>query len=76
MARGGLRRGFKKGKSCGGVKALTWHLCAKAGWPTVAEEDGSVTGIWRHKVGDEADGWGPHGGDRREKRCYGRNAQS
>jgi hypothetical protein len=40
-------------------------------WSGAMKEDGSATGIRRREVGDEADGWGPHGGDSREKRCHG-----
>jgi hypothetical protein len=32
MARGGLWRGIKRGNQGGGVKTLTWHLYANAGW--------------------------------------------
>jgi hypothetical protein len=59
------------GKSSGGVQALTWHLYAEAGQCGVARCGG---GRRRREVGDKADVQGPHGGDRREKRCYSRNA--
>jgi hypothetical protein len=38
-------RGFKRGNSNGGVKTLTGHLYAEAGWCTVAR---SGKRRWRH----------------------------
>jgi hypothetical protein len=41
MVGGGLRRGFKRGNSSGGVKALTWHFYAETGrYEVVGSDEG------------------------------------
>jgi hypothetical protein len=47
-----------------------------ARWPGAVKEDGGTTRIGWREVGDKADGRGPHGNDRREKRRPGQNVQS